>query len=101
MQLSELLTSADITPVSLTGDAALTKVTTDSRQAGPGACFIAVCGTGIDGHRFIAAAIDVEDNKVGTTASAQVRIVFKQFYDLRLVSAQRSRHCVSFTQITP
>ncbi len=32
-------------------------VTTDSRTAGPGACFVAIAGTVTDGHRFISQAV--------------------------------------------
>ena len=43
----------------MTGDATLsiTSVTADSRQAGPGVLFVAVRGTGGDGHRFISQAV--------------------------------------------
>jgi UDP-N-acetylmuramoyl-L-alanyl-D-glutamate--2,6-diaminopimelate ligase len=39
-------------------DVALTRLTLDSRQAGPGALFVALRGTVTDGHRFIPAAIE-------------------------------------------
>jgi UDP-N-acetylmuramoyl-L-alanyl-D-glutamate--2,6-diaminopimelate ligase len=33
------------------------RIVSDSRQAGPGALFVAYVGTGVDGHRFIADAV--------------------------------------------
>jgi UDP-N-acetylmuramoyl-L-alanyl-D-glutamate--2,6-diaminopimelate ligase len=39
-------------------DPAITSVVEDSRQAGPGACFVAVRGTKVDGHDYIASAVD-------------------------------------------
>ncbi|MBK9156125.1 MAG: UDP-N-acetylmuramoyl-L-alanyl-D-glutamate--2,6-diaminopimelate ligase [Chloracidobacterium sp.] len=35
------------------GDAAVTSVTHDSRQAGPGTVFVAIKGSTMDGHRFV------------------------------------------------
>ncbi len=56
MTLSELL--KDIDTVSLVGDAAteITDVQTDSRCVTPGCLFVAVRGTQVDGHAYIAAA---------------------------------------------
>jgi UDP-N-acetylmuramoyl-L-alanyl-D-glutamate--2,6-diaminopimelate ligase len=57
MQLSELLLAGDISALSLTGDVEVTSVVSDSRKAGPGACFVAVVGPESDGHKFIPQAI--------------------------------------------
>ena len=56
MQFSELLNLADLsaTPV---GDAEIASVTADSRQVRPGACFVAVRGTTVDGHRYVKDAL--------------------------------------------
>ena len=35
----------------------ITSLTDDSRQVERGSCFVAVCGTGIDGHGFVAEAV--------------------------------------------
>ncbi len=39
-------------------DAAVGRLTYDSREVGPGDCFFAVVGTQCDGHRFIPAAVE-------------------------------------------
>ena len=57
MLLSQLLSAAQVTSCELTGDAEVTSLVCDSRQAGRGACFIAIAGTAEDGHRFIPAAV--------------------------------------------
>ena len=51
--------STEIPGVALHGDPALviSAVTADSREAGPGVLFVAVKGTGGDGHRFVAQAV--------------------------------------------
>lgn len=41
-----------------TADPLITAIVDDSRQAGPGACFVATRGTRVDGHAFIARAIE-------------------------------------------
>ncbi|HOA74158.1 MAG TPA: UDP-N-acetylmuramoyl-L-alanyl-D-glutamate--2,6-diaminopimelate ligase [Phycisphaerae bacterium] len=38
-------------------DPLVTRIVEDSRQAGPGACFVAVRGTKVDGHQFVASAV--------------------------------------------
>ncbi len=50
---------SEIPGVALTGDPslAISGVTADSREAGPGVLFVAVRGTGGDGHRFVAQAV--------------------------------------------
>ncbi len=57
MQLSELI--KDITPTHIVGTTAIdiTGVTIDSRSVGAGNLFIALCGTQVDGHKYIASAI--------------------------------------------
>ncbi|HTP06735.1 MAG TPA: UDP-N-acetylmuramoyl-L-alanyl-D-glutamate--2,6-diaminopimelate ligase [Anaerolineae bacterium] len=58
MKLSQLvaaLPSLDAPPHS---DPDITRITTDSRQVIPGALFVAYPGVAVDGHRFIADAID-------------------------------------------
>ncbi len=57
MQLRQLLES--ITPLQVSGDdrVAISRLTCDSRQVGPGALFFALPGANADGHRFIQSAV--------------------------------------------
>ena len=50
---------AGLPDIEIRGDSAtvITSVTADSRQGGPGVLFVAVRGTGSDGHRFLDAAL--------------------------------------------
>lgn len=57
MQFDELLTSAGLSPRHSTGQAEITAVIYDSREARPGACFVAVKGWKNDGHDFIGSAV--------------------------------------------
>ena len=58
MRLTDLLNAAELDDlVQVSGQADIRTVTADSRQAGPGACFIAVRGPKADGHEFIPAAV--------------------------------------------
>ncbi len=57
MLLSELLEAAEIVPRWRRGEALVTAVVADSRRAGPGCCFVAVRGSGDDGHRYIPQAV--------------------------------------------
>ena len=57
MEFSKLLKSAGITPVAQAGRAKVELVCADSRQARPGACFVAVRGPERDGHDHIASAV--------------------------------------------
>ena len=63
--LSQLLTS--IKPLQVVGDTdiEITDVINDSRQARPGAMFIAIKGVAVDSHRFI-------DNVIAAGARAIV-----------------------------
>ena len=58
MILSELLKG--VTYIELSGDAKteVSALTYDSRTVGEGCCFFAVAGTVVDGHNFIASAIE-------------------------------------------
>jgi UDP-N-acetylmuramoyl-L-alanyl-D-glutamate--2,6-diaminopimelate ligase len=58
VKLSELLYGVSV--VSVSGSTAVepVSITTDSRQVRPGALFIAVRGTRVDGHQFIAQAME-------------------------------------------
>ena len=58
MQLDKLLKSAGLDAFCPTSDPDVTAVVYDSRQAGPGSCFVAVRGSENDGHDFISAAVD-------------------------------------------
>jgi len=57
MQFGELLATAGLTARLLRGQADITGVTYDSRQAADAVCFVAVKGSEHDGHDFIAAAV--------------------------------------------
>ncbi|MFP4053996.1 MAG: UDP-N-acetylmuramoyl-L-alanyl-D-glutamate--2,6-diaminopimelate ligase [Phycisphaerae bacterium] len=54
MQFSHLIEKSGLTILERKGDAEVTRVTADSRQCGPGTCFVAVRGTNVDGHQFLA-----------------------------------------------
>ncbi len=56
MKFSQLLNSSQVEAF-CRGDAQITSVTADSRSCAPGACFVAIRGTGADGHKYIAPAI--------------------------------------------
>jgi len=58
MRFTDLLTSSGLDVRSLRGQAEVSRVTDDSRRCREGDCFVAVRGTAVDGHRFIADAID-------------------------------------------
>ena len=57
MRLSELIQAAGLDPLERVGDAAIGDLTCDSKQVGPGACFVAIRGHDADGHAYIPAAI--------------------------------------------
>jgi len=57
MRLTELLAAAGLSPTECRGDTDVTDVTADSRRCRAGSCFVAVRGTGTDGHHFIAQAV--------------------------------------------
>ena len=58
MRFSELVQAAGIQPRQVSGDAAITRLTCDSREVEPGACFVAIRGHDADGHDYIPAAIE-------------------------------------------
>jgi len=64
MLLSRLLKAAQLTPKSQRGDVEVTSVVCDSREAGPGTCFVAIPGTSTDGHRFISDAVSAGSSAV-------------------------------------
>ena len=55
--LPDLVTRARLTPREPVRSVRVTALTDDSREVVAGACFVAVQGTGIDGHRFVDAAV--------------------------------------------
>ncbi|MCB2180661.1 MAG: UDP-N-acetylmuramoyl-L-alanyl-D-glutamate--2,6-diaminopimelate ligase [Desulfobulbaceae bacterium] len=55
--LNSLLTGLDVSCDENTGDIEVCGVTADSRQVQPGMLFVAVAGQTVDGHRFIAEAV--------------------------------------------
>lgn len=57
MRFSELLEAAGVAVLERQGDADVSGVVADSRQAMGGACFIAVRGSGADGHDYVAQAV--------------------------------------------
>ena len=57
MRFSELLASAGL-DAETRGDADVADVADDSRRCRPGSCFVAVRGTGDDGHRYVSAALN-------------------------------------------
>ncbi|MFN2370121.1 MAG: UDP-N-acetylmuramoyl-L-alanyl-D-glutamate--2,6-diaminopimelate ligase [Candidatus Krumholzibacteriia bacterium] len=70
LTLGEL--AAGLPGVALQGDAGVrvTAVTADSRAAGPGVLFVAVRGTGADGHAYVAAALAAGSPAVAVMADA-------------------------------
>ncbi len=73
MNLSQLL--AEISQAELRGDGSvtITSVCYDSRQAGPGAIFVAVPGLQADGHDYIAQALDAGAAAVVVQADREER----------------------------
>lgn len=65
MKLSDLISQlppalvgpADLHAQGITVDPEVTRVTSDSREVGPGVVFVAVKGRSVDGHEFIEAAV--------------------------------------------
>jgi UDP-N-acetylmuramoyl-tripeptide--D-alanyl-D-alanine ligase len=57
-RLSELVEATGGRLVGGTADVVLDRLVTDSRQAGPGALFVALQGETTDGHRFIPTAVE-------------------------------------------
>lgn len=43
-------------------DCEITMVTADSRQVGPGALFVAVAGTNVDGHEYLNDAVQARNS---------------------------------------
>ena len=58
MQFSELANILGVPTKSLPTEGAITQITADSRQAGPGSVFVALTGSSCDGHDYIEAAIN-------------------------------------------
>lgn len=58
MILKELLNGVTYTALSGSGEIEVAGLTYDSRTVGKGSCFFAVAGTAVDGHNFIAKAIE-------------------------------------------
>lgn len=60
--LPSLLKSADVTATADVSDTlantVINRLTVDSRDAGVGACFVALAGTQTDGHRYVSQALD-------------------------------------------
>lgn len=57
MRLTQLLDRANQAVLSISGDAEVTSVSSDSRRCGAGSCFIAVRGPDVDGHQFVGRAV--------------------------------------------
>lgn len=90
MKLSELLYGVSV--VSVSGSTAVEplSITTDSRQVRPGALFIAVRGTRVDGQQFIQQALEQGAIAIVTEtmpASCAVDKTFVQVSDAALASA--------------
>ncbi len=58
MILKELLNGVTYSALSGSGEIEVAGLTYDSRTVGKGSCFFAVAGTAVDGHNFIAKAIE-------------------------------------------
>jgi len=58
MRFRELLAAAGLRALQQTGDAEVTDVVADSRRCRAGCCFVAVRGTGRDGHAYIPSAVE-------------------------------------------
>ncbi|MBM3923036.1 MAG: UDP-N-acetylmuramoyl-L-alanyl-D-glutamate--2,6-diaminopimelate ligase, partial [Sphingomonadales bacterium] len=91
MKLSELLYGVSV--VSVNGSTAVepTLLTTDSRAVRPGALFIAVPGTRVDGHQFIASSL--QQGAIAIIAETlpdtmEVNKTYVQVADAALASAQ-------------
>ena len=59
LRWSRLLAGAGLTARGeVAADPEITTVVEDSRQVRPGACFVALRGTRVDGHAFLAGALE-------------------------------------------
>lgn len=58
MRLSKIVEGVEILSISGSVDVEVVGLTYDSRTVGEGSCFFAVAGTAVDGHNFIAKAIE-------------------------------------------
>ncbi len=58
LDAAALVVRADRADAHADAGAQITRLTADSREAGPGALFVATRGAGADGHAFLAAALD-------------------------------------------
>ncbi|MBC8066077.1 MAG: UDP-N-acetylmuramoyl-L-alanyl-D-glutamate--2,6-diaminopimelate ligase, partial [Chlorobia bacterium] len=56
MTLSALLSESGVQPIATSGDAEISSITQDSREAKPGSLFVCNPGTTNDSHAFIASA---------------------------------------------
>jgi len=57
MRVSELIERSGARPQSVSGDAEVTSLTSDSRQVQPGALFVCMPGHNVDSHQFIEPAV--------------------------------------------
>ncbi|UCE61257.1 MAG: UDP-N-acetylmuramoyl-L-alanyl-D-glutamate--2,6-diaminopimelate ligase [Phycisphaerales bacterium] len=85
--LPDLLAHAGVEPLGETAPprVSISSLTCDSREVHPGSCFVAVCGTESDGHRYVQAALEagavaiVADREKSLPASAAIL----RFHDTR------------------
>ena len=57
MKVTELVERSGATPQSVSGDAEISSVTSDSREVQPGALFVCMPGNNLDSHEFIGSAV--------------------------------------------
>ena len=98
MLLSELLTSAGVSPKRLSGDIEINAVHCDSRRCGKGSCFVAVRGVDEDGHRFIPAALAAGASAVICQDDAGVpfNVPHAVFDDARLSLGPLAQACLGW-----
>jgi UDP-N-acetylmuramoyl-L-alanyl-D-glutamate--2,6-diaminopimelate ligase len=91
MKLSELINNAGIGDVLGGDDPEITGVQSDSRRVKPGSLFVAVKGTVVDGHDYIAEAIE----------KGVIAVVCEHLVDVAVVRASVANAAVAMTPYTP
>ena len=97
MRLDRIISGSGCTVTSGNGLADVSAVCNDSRKVGPGSLFVAVKGYAIDGHSFIATAVEKGASVIvyedPEALAAQMAKVSAE--EVTLVKAESSRHALA------